>query len=145
MIVLEKIYAYGHENVLSTHKTTIELTKAKKLTKKGNCIIGINATKACFDLDFNLKEKINNGKKIKVTLKIENLQDSFHGFGNKELRLLDKDDIVFRKSSYVCDRTILVNCTKSSNDINRELIEKLKAPGKRLSILFEINEINDDQ
>ena len=142
MTILEKIYAYGHENISSTHKTTIELTKAKILTKRGNCIIGINATKACFDLNSNLKEKINEGKKLKVILKVDDLQDSFYGYGNKDLRLLDKDDIVFRKSNYICNRTILVNCTKSSNEINRDLIAKLKVPGKKLIIIFEMNETN---
>ncbi|MFX1377791.1 MAG: DUF371 domain-containing protein [Promethearchaeota archaeon] len=145
MRTLEKIYAFGHENILSTHKTTIELTKAKSLTKRGNCIIGINATKACFDLNSILKEKINNGKKVKVILEVDDLQDSFHGFGNKNLRLLDKDDIVFRKSGHICNRTVLINCSKSSNDINRELIEKLKVPGKKLSIIFEMNETDGYQ
>ncbi len=145
MTILDKIYAFGHENILSTHKTTIELTKVKNLTRKGNCIVGINATKACFDLNSTLKEKINNGKKLKVTLKIENIQDSFYGFGNKELRLLDKDDMVFRTSNYICNRTVLVNCTKSSNEINRALIEMLKIPGKRITITFELNEINGNQ
>ncbi len=142
MTILDKIYAFGHENILSTHKTTIELTKAKSLTKKGNCIIGVNVTKACFDLSSSLKQQINNGKKVKVTLKVDNLQDSFYGFGNKELRLLDENDIVFRKSNYICNRTILINCTKSSNEIDPELIEKLKTPGKKLSIIFELNEPN---
>ncbi|MFX0038442.1 MAG: DUF371 domain-containing protein [Promethearchaeota archaeon] len=138
MTIIDKIYAFGHENILSTHKTTIELTKAKSLTEKGNCIIGINATKACFDLNSSLKEKINIGKKVKVTLKVDDLQDSFYGFGNEKLRLSDKDDIVFRKSGYICNRTILVNCTKSSMEINRELVKKLKIPGKKLILTFEI-------
>ncbi|MFX0003674.1 MAG: DUF371 domain-containing protein [Candidatus Hodarchaeota archaeon] len=145
MTILDKIYAFGHENILSTHKTTIELTKAKSLTKKGNCIIGINATKACFDLSSNLKQQINDGKKVKVTLKVDNLQDSFYGFGNKKLRLLDKKDIVFRKSNYICNRTILINCTKSSNEIDPKLIEKLKVPGKKLLIIFELNELDGKQ
>lgn len=142
MTILDKIYAFGHKNILSTHKTTIELTKDKSLTKKGNCIIGVNAKKACFDLNSNLKQQIKDGKKVKVTLKVDNLQDSFYGFGNKELKLLDKNDIVFRKSNYICNRTILINCTKSSNEINPELIEKLKTPGKKISIIFELNELN---
>lgn len=145
MATLDKIEAFGHENILCTHKTTLELTKVNTLTKKGNCIIGINATKACYDLSSTLKDKIVNGKKIKVTLRIDDIQDSFYGFGNKELRLLDKDDIVFRKSSYVSDRTILINCTKSSSEIDRELIERLKVPGKKLSIIFEINETDGNQ
>ncbi|MCK4379713.1 MAG: DUF371 domain-containing protein [Candidatus Lokiarchaeota archaeon] len=145
MAILEKVSAYGHENILCTHSTTIEITKEKSVTKKGNCIIGINASKACFDLNRNLKKKIKDGNKIKITLKLENLQDSFFGFGNKELRLLDKNDMVFRKSNFICDRTVLINCTKSSNEINREIIEKLKMPGKELSIIFEINERNGNQ
>ncbi len=145
MVILEKITAYGHENILCTHSTTVEITKEKSLTKTGNCIIGINASKACFDLNENLKQKIKNECKIKITLRIENLQDSFFGFGSKELRLLDKSDMVFRKSNFICNRTILINCTKSSNEINRELVEKLKIPGKKLSIIFEINERNGIQ
>ena len=142
MTVLDKIYAYGHENILCSHKTTIEITKDKDLTKKGSCIIGIKASKACIDLGPKLKENIINENKIKVTFKVGKLKDSFYGFGHKSLRLLNKKDIVFRKSNYICDRTILINCTKSSNELNRELVEKLKDSRKKFSIIFEINDFN---
>lgn len=142
MTVLDKIYAYGHENILCSHKTTIEITKDKDLTEKGNCIVGINASKACYDLDPKLKETIINERKIKVILEVENIKDYFYGFGHKNLRLLDKKDIVFRKSNYICDRTVLINSTKSSNDLKQELIEALKHPGKRILIIFEINDFN---
>lgn len=89
-----------------------------------------------------MKKKIKNQSKVKITIQVENLQDSFYGYGNKELKLLDKNDVVFRTSTYKCDRTVLINCTKSSLDINRDLIEKLKTPGKEISIIFEIIELN---
>ena len=130
MVILDTVSAYGHENILCTHGTTIEITKEKSLTKKGNCILGINASKSSYDLNIDLKKKIQNGSKIKITLKLGNLQDSFYGFGSKDLGLLDKNDMVFRKSNFVCERTVLINCTKSSNDINRELIDKLRREGK---------------
>ena len=139
MTVLDEILAIGHENIRSTHNTTIEITRDKNLTKKGNCIIGVNSTKACFDLDPELKKKIKNQNRIKVTLKVENLEDSFYGYGSNKLKLLDKNDIVFRKSNYICDRTVLINCTKSSLNLNRELIEKLRIPGNKLSITFEMS------
>ncbi|MFX1365145.1 MAG: DUF371 domain-containing protein [Promethearchaeota archaeon] len=145
MVVVETISAYGHENILCSHSTTIEITKEKNLTKKGSCIIGINASKACFDLNPSLKKNIKEGSKIKITLKLGKFQDSFIGFGNKNLRLLDKKDMVFRKSNFICDRTVLINCTKSSEEINRELIKNLKVPGKKLTIIFEINERNGKQ
>ncbi len=139
MIFSEKIYAYGHENVLGTHNTTIEITKNNNLTLKGDCIIGINATKASSDLSNDLKNFIKTGKKFKIILKVENLEDSFYGFGNKKLRMLDSEDIVFRKSKYICDRTVLINCSKSAKEINSDLIEKLKIPGKKLSIIIKVN------
>ncbi len=142
MTILEKISAYGHENILCTHKTTIELTKENSITKRGNCILGIKATKSCIDLNPILKKHIKNEKKIKVSIRVENLTDSFYGFGNKYLTLLDKKDLVFRKSDYICDRTVLINCTKSSNDVSRKLINKLKNPSIKFSVIFEINDDN---
>jgi len=141
----EKINAYGHENVLGTHNSTIEITKNKNLTVKGDCIIGINASKSCNDLSPYLKKIIKSGKKFKIMLKVENLEDSFYGFGSRKLKLLDKEDIVFRKSKFICNRTVLINCTKSAREINRDLIERLHIPTKKLSIIFEVIEINENQ
>jgi len=139
-MILEKIFAFGHENILCSHKTTIELTKHNYLTKRGNCVLGINASKGCIDLNEDLKQLIKDKKKIKVTIMVGELSDSFYGFGDNELKLLDENDIVFRKSSFICDRTILINCTKSSNDLNRDLIEKLKISGNQFIVLFEIED-----
>lgn len=141
----ETIFAYGHENVLGTHNTTIEITKNKNLTVKGDCIIGINASKSCNDLSPYLKKIIKSGKKFKIMLKVENFEDSFYGFGSRKLKLLDKEDIVFRKSKFICNRTVLINCTKSAREINRDLIERLRIPTKKLSIIFEVIEINENQ
>ncbi len=140
MAILERIEAYGHENILCTHKTTIEITKSKYLTKRGNCIIGVNASKACSDLSFDLKKRIFMGKKIKIVIKLDKFEDSFYGYGSKKLKLINKNDIVFRKSNFICDRTILINCTKASNEINDKIIEGLKVPNKKFSIIFEVYE-----
>jgi len=75
-------------------------------------------------------------------LKVNDVQDRFYGYGNNHLKLLDKNDIVFRTSNYISGRTVLINCTKSSSDLNRNLIKKLKIPSKRLLIIFELEEIN---
>ena len=36
-------HAFGHKNLLGTHKNTLEFTKDKNLTLKGDCIVGVNA------------------------------------------------------------------------------------------------------
>lgn len=140
LTVLEKIQAWGHENIKCTHHTTIELTKDKSLSKSGDCIIGVNATKACNGLSEKLKAQIQSGKRFHVILKVDDFQDSFYGFGSNKLLLLDKSDIVFRKSTFICDRTVLINCSKSSFDIDRKLVGKLKNSNRKLLIIFEVDE-----
>lgn len=143
MIILDKIEAYSHINILSTHKTTIEITKDRYLTKNGNCIIGLNALKACNDLNPNLKKMIKEEKKIKIKIIIDDLIDVFYGFGHEKLTLLDNKDMVFRKSDFICDRTVLINCTKSSSELDRKLVEKFKVPDKKFYLIF-IFEGNED-
>ena len=102
--------------------------------------MGINATKSCIDLSPALKKKIKNGEKINVFIKTENLTDSFHGYGNSNLTLTSEIDMVFRKSDYTCGRTILINCTKSSNELNKELVMKLMRKNVKLTIIFYIED-----
>ena len=140
LIVVERIHAWGHENILCTHNSTIEITKDKSLTKKGDCIIGVNASKACNDLTLELKNQIKSGKKIKVILKVDDIQDYFYGFGNQALPLLNRNDMVFRKSKFICNRTVLINCSKSSVELNRDLTRTLSNPKTKLLIIFEVDE-----
>ena len=56
--VKEVIFAQGHENILGTHKTTLEFTKDKHLTKKGDCIVAVAADKALADLSAEFKENL---------------------------------------------------------------------------------------
>ena len=143
MTILEEIDAYGHENILCTHTTTIEITKENHLTKKGNCILGICASKACFDLNSELKKNLQKKKKFKISIKVDDLIDCFYGYGSIDLVLLDKNDMVFRKSNYICERTVLINCTKSSNELNRDLVRKMTVSRKRFSITFEMDESDE--
>ena len=141
MTILEKIFAYGHENILCTHSTTIELTKENCLTKRGNCILGINASKACNDLNNGLKKILKKGRKLKITIKTNQFTDTFYGYGNKDLTLMNKSDIVFRKSEFICGRTLLINCTKSSHELNRELVQEISSFHNKFSLTFEIEDV----
>ncbi|MFX1588508.1 MAG: DUF371 domain-containing protein [Promethearchaeota archaeon] len=143
MTILEKIYAFGHENVRCSHNSTIEITKENYLTRKGTCILGINASKGCFDLNDDLKKRLHNGQKIDITIELEHIKDSFFGYGHPDLRLLNKDSIVFRKSNFICDRTVLINCSKSSSELNRDLVTKLRNQEKKFSIIFSVDGSNE--
>jgi hypothetical protein len=136
MKVLDIIYAYGHKNISCMHRTTIEITKDYHLTENGDCILAVRASKGCFDLSYSLKNQIWKKNKIKVSLRVGSIEDSFYGFGSDKLKLINESDIVFRKSDYICDRTVLINCNKASDQINRKIITALHNPQTKVELIF---------
>lgn len=133
----------GHENVLSSHGRTLEFTTESFLTLDGNCILGVNASKACANLSPELKNMIRQEKNIEVVLEADNNFDSFIGWGHRDLELSSPISIVFRKSDFLSERTILINCSKVSSDINREVVEYMKDPSHQMKISFYL--INDQE
>jgi len=136
----QNITAHGHEKVLGTHPTTIEITKEAELTEAGNCIIGVSASHACVDLNPEIKTAIQSGKKIKVTLKIGDLEDTVTGYGAPELTLTHANDIVIRTSEFTCSRTLMINADKAAADLKPELIERLKKPTSKLNFTIDISD-----
>ena len=129
----------GHENILSLHKKTIEITKDDKLTVNGDCIIGTNSSFACIDLPEKLKKKIQNPN-TKITFSIITDEHSFsiHGMGSEKLTLKHPNDIVLRKSAFTCYRTIAIKCDKASDDIPRNMVKKLQNPKTSGKLIIEI-------
>ena len=119
----------GHKNVLSLHKKTVEITKEPHLTVNGDCIIGVNAGIACIDLPEKFKKKAqNSNSEIIFTIKVGSSSFIIRGKGSEKLTLKHKNDIVLRKSAFVCSRTLAINCDMASDDIPRTIIKKLQKP-----------------
>lgn len=120
----------GHSNILGTHKTTIEFTKDNYLTKKGNCIIGINAI---FDYD-KLISFVKKNDKAKIIIEVDNLKEEIIGRINKKFN--HSKEIVLRLGSFTSTRTLLINCNKAAKHLNRDLISKLKK-GKKMKVILK--------
>jgi uncharacterized protein len=135
-ILLDEIFAYGHPNVLGTHQKTLEITTENYLTSRGNCIIAINASKSVKDFSQELKKAILDEKKIEVLLQAGQYFESFQGHGSVDLELSNSISMVFRLSSFISDRTALINCTKNSADLNRNFIKFLQNPNHKLIMQF---------
>jgi len=122
----------GHENIRSTHKKTIEITKEAELTPKGDCIIGVNASCSCLDLPSSLKEKLQDPKsKVKFSIKVAQYEFIVEGRGGEDLTLTHTEDIVIRKSNFVSPRTLAVKCDKASDLLPREMVTLLQNPKTR--------------
>ena len=124
-----EIQFYGHENIRASHQKTIEITKDSHLTPSGDCIIGVNASSGCADLPTMLKEKLkDSNSKVIFSIKVADHEFNVEGKGNENLVLTHVDDIVIRKSEFVCPRTLAVKCNRSSDLIPREMVSLLQNP-----------------
>lgn len=124
-----KIEFSGHENIRSTHQKTIEITKEPHLTPQGDCIIGVNATSSCADLPQELKNKLKvPSAKVSFSICVGKYEFVLEGQGSPDLILTHSDDIVIRKSDFICPRTLAVKCDKASSSIPREMISLLQDP-----------------
>jgi len=119
----------GHENIRSNHQKTIEITKESHLTSQGDCIIGINATSSCADLPQELKDKLKiSGAKITFSIRVGKHEFVLEGKGHPDLILTHSEDIVIRKSDFICPRTLAIKCDKASDLLPREMVSLLQNP-----------------
>ena len=124
-----EIKFFGHENIRSNHNKTIEITKESHLTPRGDCIVGVSATSSCVDLPETLKNKLRNpDSKVTFSITVGNYEFVVEGAGDPDLTLTHTDDIVIRKSNFICPRTLAIKCNKASDLLPREMIELLQNP-----------------
>jgi len=135
MKATEVIVAHGHENVRSTNKTTFEITKENHLTKRGDCILAVGATKGAADLNPRFKA-VARTQHARVTIKIqvEGEEETVTAWGNPKLLFTHPTDLVARKSDYVCGRTLAIRADKAACDLSRKLVEELRNPDQKVKI-----------
>ena len=128
-------FARGHENVLSTHKTTFEVTKEEHLSKRGDCIVAVSSTTGAADLPAEFKKAASTDhSKITITVEADDLKETAKAYGSSKLQFTHPTDLVVRKSDYTCGRTLAIKSDKASVDFSRELVEKLKNPKQTVKV-----------
>ena len=125
----DEVVFRGHPNIRSLHRRTIEITRDTTLSLRGDCIIGVNANKACYDLNSSLQKQLKQDDVlVHIEIIVGNNQFTITGRGDKRLSLCNKHDIVIRKSNHVCPRTLSICCNKASSDISKEMVFCLRDP-----------------
>ena len=136
----ENIVAFGHENIQAIHPSTLMFTRERHLSKTGDCVVGVAADKAVADLNQEFKEKLKRpNAKLTIIIEAEGLTEQIDALGSPKLILTHPTDMVIRKSSYICDRTLAIRADKSANDLPRELVEKLKNPRQKINITLVLH------
>ena len=127
LVARDVVTFYGHELIKATHRSTFEITTEDFLGPKGDCIIGINASKSCYDLNPLLKKVLkNNNANVMLTLMVEENLFRLSACGSKQLILSDKKSMVIRTSSFICQRTLIIKASSSAYDLPRSMINMLK-------------------
>jgi hypothetical protein len=133
--VVEELYARGHANVIARHPMTFEITKHTQLTKRGDCVIAVQATKGLADLTNEFRSLCKQDEaRIVVELRAAGIFESIEGRGSRGFTLTHPTEMVGRKSTYVSDRTLMVCADKAAIDIDRDLVYALRSPETRLQI-----------
>ena len=127
--------ARGHPEVLSTHRTTLEITRDSTLTKKGNCIVAVSATAGLLDLPRELRDAISSSKgRIRLTLEVNGDSFTVEGRGDAGLSLSDLDSMVVRRSMFVSGRTLMVQANKAAFDVPRRMVRNLQDPNQQVTV-----------
>lgn len=133
MEVTETVRCRGHPNVISRHSTTFEITKERHLTCKGDCIIAVGAEKGASDLSQEFRDALARDDAILFTrLTCGDISVVVTSQGSAGLVLNHPTDMVWRRSRYVCDRTIGIGSDQTARTLPREFIACLKKGGELL-------------
>lgn len=139
MKIVEVIKAYGHENIRGTHETTFEITKETWLTKRGDCIIAVGADKALADLNPSFRAALRREQaRLFIIIEAGGIRELVKASGSGRLRLTHPTDMVVRKSSYVCNRTLAIRAEKAAIDLSRDLMKKLRDPKQNVRITLAV-------
>ena len=124
---LVRFKAYGHENVIGEHKTTVEITTEDYLTKQGTCIVGVQANQKLSDFAPKIRELVTlETTKIVLVMEVEGIIEQVTGTGGQNLTYSDSVSMVARTSSYQCERTLMINADKAASNLSREFVRLLK-------------------
>ena len=124
---------------MATHPTTLEITKEVSLTKMGNCIVAVDATKGLVDLSQDFKKACMNDKsRILVELDASGMVERVAGRGSHLLTLEDEEELVIRKSTYVSNRTLMINADKAACDLRRQFIQRLRSTSTDIHVRLTV-------
>ncbi|MBI2652952.1 DUF371 domain-containing protein [Candidatus Woesearchaeota archaeon] len=132
-----KFNAYGHPNILGTHKTTLEFTKDDELSLRGDCIAGVNAD---FSLPLLKKfiKSLKNKQDIMITIqtisKPTKIKETIYAKLNPEFN--SNKEFVIRKTDFVSERTFAIRADKAAFELNKQLIDFLKDKNSKISIIL---------
>lgn len=133
----EIITAYGHESTTAMDEDCFEITTNKD-PKGEDCVIAVNADKACKSLSNEFKIAAKSASRVFITIDAGGLVEKITAYGSPALKLTDTNEIVVRKTDFIDGKTVAILASKSANDFSKAMKEKLKGPNTKVEITLEV-------
>ncbi|MEM0042413.1 MAG: DUF371 domain-containing protein [Thermofilaceae archaeon] len=144
MIAIECVRARGHPLVRATHRSTLEITCDPWLTKRGDCIIAIDADKGAMHLSPSFKRlAANDATRIIIVLVCEGLVEVIRAWGHSCLTFESPNSLVVRRSSFIDGRTVAVKSDKAAIHLDRRMIALLQRSAELEAYLFALSKDED--
>jgi hypothetical protein len=124
--IVEKVCGKGHPNIRAMHPTTLAATVDPEISVAGDCFLMVSANKSPSTLSEEFKNAARRRVKILGRIIVGKLEDTFEFYGDPSLSFEDTRTMIFRKSRYVCSKTVGVESNKSARDIDRRIVEMLR-------------------
>jgi len=134
----EEITAWGHPDITATNDRMIKITKEERPLNDKDSIIAVKANKSCKDLDELFKDYLKFGKKIKIMISVDGIEDTIKAFGSPALELTNEKNIVITKLDFIDGGTLVILADKAACDLKKELRKKLKDRTAKLKIVLKI-------
>ncbi|OPY37586.1 MAG: hypothetical protein A4E35_01172 [Methanoregula sp. PtaU1.Bin051] len=134
MEATEIIRCRGHPLVSAIHPTTFEITTDGNLTTHGHCIIGVYSDKGAAGLSAEFKRVLcDDGARLLTTLACGDILVTISSRGSAAMTLTHPTDLVWRKSTFVCGRTIGICSDHVAISLPRDLVSHLRG-GEELTV-----------
>ncbi len=133
----------GHLNVRATHPSTIEFTKEERLSLKGDCILGVEASFTDEDVQRFIRKALETAGSphTLVRLSIELFLD--HSTEPKEriTAVLNPGfshpkEMVIRTSDFHSERTLGMRASKAAAHLDRGLVKELQNPAAKMLVVI---------
>jgi len=139
-VFAQTIQARGHASVVATHPTTFEVTKERSLTQRGDCVLAVAASKGPRDLDQRIRDALRNSRaRVTAVLAAGGRIFVARGYGHEGLSLTHPAEMVFRRSRYVSDRTVMLASDKAASDVPRDMVLLLKNPDTFVELTLQVS------
>ncbi|MCJ7630906.1 DUF371 domain-containing protein [Candidatus Bathyarchaeota archaeon] len=139
MRVVERLEVWGHTNIRASNRMTFEFTCEDHLTLRGDCIVGVKSSKGARDLSLEFRKLARNPLAlIRIEMVVGDVRVRTVGRGCPGLSFTHPTDLVGRRSTYKCSRTLMIEADKAASDFPRELVVAMKNPFQRAQVTLSV-------